>query len=172
MADGTSKAGDPSPRRATESPKSPPRAPGGSNPASPPAPALGPVAGTGHLEVDTDFVADDNSDDGDSAMGSRGGLSDTTSVMSSVYKFREENGRTYHAYRAEEATYFMPNDERETERLDLQHHMCIRMQDNRLYVCPAGTDKPLTRVLDLGTGTGIWAIDLADEHPETSVCPR
>jgi hypothetical protein len=26
--------------------------------------------------------------------------SDTTSVMSSIYRFREENGRTYHAYRA------------------------------------------------------------------------
>lgn len=23
--------------------------------------------------------------------------------------------------------------------------------------------------LDIGTGTGIWAIDFADEHPETTV---
>lgn len=33
------------------------------------------------------------------------------------------------------------------------------MQDNRLYVCPAGRDKPLKRVLDAGCGTGIWAMD-------------
>jgi predicted O-methyltransferase YrrM len=99
-------------------------------------------------------------------MSSRGGLSDTTSVMSSIFKFREENGRTYHAYRAEEATYFMPNDERETERLDLQHHMCVQMQDNRLYISPAGKEKPLSRVLDLGTGTGIWAIDLGTRVPK------
>jgi ribosomal protein L11 methylase PrmA len=42
---------------------------------------------------------------------------------------------------------------------DLQHHMCVRMQDDRLYVSPAGREKPLKRVLDCGTGTGIWAID-------------
>jgi SAM-dependent methyltransferase len=169
MADGASKTGNPSPRRATASPKSPPGGPSGSTPASPPASALGPITGTGHLEVDLDLIGEDEDEDGDSAMGSRGGLSDTTSVMSSVFRFREENGRTYHAYRAEEAAYFMPNDERENERLDLQHHMCVRMQDNRLYVCPAGSDRPLTRVLDLGTGTGIWVVDFADEHPEVSV---
>ena len=27
----------------------------------------------------------------------------------------------------------------------------------------------LNRVLDLGTGTGIWAIDFADMHPEASI---
>jgi methylase of polypeptide subunit release factors len=27
----------------------------------------------------------------------------------------------------------------------------------------------LTIVLDIGTGTGIWAIDFADEHPEAEV---
>jgi ribosomal protein L11 methylase PrmA len=35
------------------------------------------------------------------------------------------------------------------------------MQDNQLYVCPAGKDKenPLKRVLDGGCGTGIWAME-------------
>jgi hypothetical protein len=28
-----------------------------------------------------------------------GDVSDTTSVMSSIFKYREENGRTYHAYK-------------------------------------------------------------------------
>lgn len=28
------------------------------------------------------------------------------------------------------------------------------------------------RVLDIGTGTGIWAMDFADEHPEAEVCKR
>jgi trans-aconitate methyltransferase len=30
-------------------------------------------------------------------------------------------------------------------------------------------EKKLHRVLDVGTGTGIWAIDFADEHPSTKV---
>lgn len=44
---------------------------------------------------------------------------------------------------------------------DLQHNLCIRMQDNQLYISPAGKDKskPLGRVLDGGCGTGIWAIE-------------
>lgn len=38
-------------------------------------------------------------DDGDSAFGSaRSELTDTASVTSSILKFREENGRTYHAF--------------------------------------------------------------------------
>lgn len=49
-------------------------------------------------------------DDADSALSFRG-MSDTTSVASSIFKFREENGRTYHSYRASEAAYFLPNDD-------------------------------------------------------------
>lgn len=33
------------------------------------------------------------------------------------------------------------------------------MQDNKLYLSPIGKDKTIGRVLDAGTGTGIWAID-------------
>jgi methylase of polypeptide subunit release factors len=44
--------------------------------------------------------------------------------------------------------------------------MCVQMQDNRLYISPAGKEKPLSRVLDLGTGTGIWAIDLGTRVPK------
>lgn len=42
---------------------------------------------------------------------------------------------------------------------DLQHNICMRMQDSKLFISPAGKDKPLKRVLDAGTGTGIWAIE-------------
>ncbi|KAK3385223.1 S-adenosyl-L-methionine-dependent methyltransferase [Podospora didyma] len=93
------------------------------------------------------------------------GASDTSSLGSSIYKYRVENGRTYQR----DGTYFMPSDPHEKARLDLQHNLCILMQDNRLYISPAGKNKPLGRVLDAGCGTGIWAIDFADEHPETTI---
>ncbi|KAF6816948.1 methyltransferase domain-containing protein [Colletotrichum sojae] len=95
--------------------------------------------------------------DADSAVGvSVHGSS--TSMTSSIMRFREENGRTYHAFR--EGRYVLPNDPVENDRLDLQHHLYLLTFDRRLYLCPAGRDKPLRRVLDAGTGTGIWAMDL------------
>lgn len=39
--------------------------------------------------------------------------------------------------------------------------------DNRLYFAPI--DENLQTALDIGTGTGIWAIDFADDHPSCSV---
>jgi len=112
------------------------------------------------VPTQVEFVADDNVDDtdGDSALGAG---SDTTSVMSSVLKYRLENGRTYHSYKATEGVnYWLPNDDREADRLDLQYDAMLMTQGGQLYLCPAGKDgKPLNRVLDVGTGTGTWAIE-------------
>ena len=50
---------------------------------------------------------------------------------------------------------------------DLQHHLWRLTLDGALYLSPL---PPLTSsVLDVGTGTGIWAIDFADEHPEVTI---
>ncbi|KAF8855637.1 S-adenosyl-L-methionine-dependent methyltransferase [Acephala macrosclerotiorum] len=93
--------------------------------------------------------------------------SSTTSIGSSILKYREENGRTYHAYK--DGNYLRPNDELEQERLDLQHHLFTLTFDGKLFTCPVAEEKQIHRVLDVGTGTGIWAIDFADEHPEAQV---
>jgi tRNA1(Val) A37 N6-methylase TrmN6 len=41
---------------------------------------------------------------------------------------------------------------------DMQHHMFQMTLDGKLYVAPIDAKKT-HRVLDVGTGTGIWATD-------------
>lgn len=114
------------------------------------------------LAVDEHAAQDDT--DADSALGDDTG-SDTTSLRSSILRYREENGRTYHAYK--DGAYALPNDEIENERLDLQHHLFLLTFDERLHAAPL--PKTLNRAFDAGCGTGIWAIEFADEHPECEV---
>ncbi|KAH7124760.1 S-adenosyl-L-methionine-dependent methyltransferase [Dactylonectria macrodidyma] len=115
------------------------------------------------LAVDDNAVPQDG-DDVDSTIGFDN-TSDTTSLSSSILAYREENGRTYHAYK--DGVYVLPNDETQNERLDLQHNLLLLTFDGKLHCAPL--DKPFHRVLDAGCGTGIWSIDFADEHPECQV---
>ncbi|ORX94668.1 S-adenosyl-L-methionine-dependent methyltransferase [Clohesyomyces aquaticus] len=89
------------------------------------------------------------------------------SVTDSVYDYKYENGRRYHAY--SEGKYPVPNDEVEKDRLDLQHHAFRLTLDGALYRAPIPPD--VQNVLDVGTGTGIWAIEwyFAEEHPSAKV---
>lgn len=109
------------------------------------------------LSIDTD------DSDADSALGSVRAQSSSVSASSSIFDFVEEHGRTWHRYH--EGKYFMPNDIPEQERLELQHSISVRLFGG-LSLAPI--DRP-NRVLDIGTGTGIWAIEFANEHPESDV---
>ncbi|KAH7309666.1 S-adenosyl-L-methionine-dependent methyltransferase [Stachybotrys elegans] len=121
------------------------------------------------LQVDHAALEASNINDGDSAYGSDSDSAYTGSVTSSIFNYQYENGRRYHAYR--EGQYVLPNDDQEQERLDLQHHIWRLLLGGRLYTAPLPDMEthPALRILDLGTGTGIWAIDMADEFPASTV---
>ncbi|KAI8935072.1 hypothetical protein NX059_007667 [Plenodomus lindquistii] len=105
-----------------------------------------------------------DSDENDSAYGDDS-ASDTTSLKSAIYNYVYRNGRRYHAYK--EGAYWGPNDEAQADQLDIMHHIALLMTDGELCMAPIG--KSPMHVLDLGTGTGIWAIDFADKHPSAEV---
>ncbi|KAH7381937.1 S-adenosyl-L-methionine-dependent methyltransferase [Cadophora sp. MPI-SDFR-AT-0126] len=113
------------------------------------------------IEVDDDQI--DHGSDTDSALGSMP-ASSTVSLRSSVYEYIEENGRTYHAFNA--GKYIGPNDEIEQERLDLQHHLFVMTMDSKLHLAPIENPQ---HVLDIATGTGIWAIEFAQLYPSCTV---
>ncbi|KAI9041879.1 class I SAM-dependent methyltransferase [Aspergillus affinis] len=111
------------------------------------------------------YIEPEDLTDGDSVYaGSLGDASYTTSITSSAMNYQYENGRRYHSYH--EGVYLLPNDEQEQDRLDLSHHIYRMLLKGELGRAPIKNPR---RVLDIGTGTGIWAIDFADEHPDSEV---
>ncbi|KUJ08667.1 S-adenosyl-L-methionine-dependent methyltransferase [Mollisia scopiformis] len=88
----------------------------------------------------------------------------STSISSSVRDFAFENGRRYHKFR--EGTYQFPNDESEQEREDMKHAMVVNLCGGKLHYAPLENPQ---NIIDVGTGTGIWAIDMGDEYPSAQV---
>ncbi|KAJ0379795.1 hypothetical protein COL26b_001946 [Colletotrichum chrysophilum] len=80
--------------------------------------------------------------------------SSSTSLSESLRDYHFENGRTYHRYKEG----------------NLQHHLALLTLGGKLGLAPACDPAyKVQRALDIGTGTGIWAIQFADDHPETEV---
>ncbi|KAK2034939.1 methyltransferase domain-containing protein [Colletotrichum zoysiae] len=78
--------------------------------------------------------------------------SSLASLRSSILENQVENGRTYHSMSAGKYSY--PNDE---------HRVWMICLGGELAIAPG--HKTAQRVLDMGTGTGIWAIDFVMAPP-------
>ncbi|KDQ15793.1 hypothetical protein BOTBODRAFT_623766 [Botryobasidium botryosum FD-172 SS1] len=88
-----------------------------------------------------------------------------------------DDARTYHSFPG--AHYILPADELEKEsfilnvwpftcrlsRLNRQHRLIKRAYDDKLIWAPVNP-VPGSAVLDCGTGTGAWLLDLADQVPQ------
>ncbi|KAG5992602.1 hypothetical protein E4U54_003596 [Claviceps lovelessii] len=160
------------------------------------------------VESDSQHIQARDEQDEDSALGTDDDASATTSLRSSITRYREENGRTYHSYAESsesssavddtlyhmgivymEIAYHMltftfrksimcsPMISRDTiatrpaglmARKDLQHHLFSLTLGGKLYEAPLDQPK-ISRILDAGTGTGIWAIDIGDKFPNAEI---
>ena len=75
-------------------------------------------------------------------------------------------GRQYHHYRS--GRYLLPNDRVEQDREEVKHFMLLRLTDGKHFLAPID-DANLRKVIDLGTGTGTWAMEVADRFPSAEV---
>ena len=54
----------------------------------------------------------------------------------------------------------------ELDRIDIKHHVMKLLCNNHLHLAPLENPQ---RILDLGTGTGIWVMEMADQYPSATI---
>ncbi|KAG5928830.1 hypothetical protein E4U42_007943 [Claviceps africana] len=124
----------------------------------------------GHDDADDDFeqfsldgdgISDSDSDGVDSEIS----CGCSTSVTPSAYEDEVAHGRRYHGFRR--GRYPLPNDDLEQRREETNHALMLELTGGRLFYSDIG--KHPQKIIDIGTGTGTWAIDVADQYPSASV---
>ncbi|KAG5935748.1 hypothetical protein E4U53_000375 [Claviceps sorghi] len=119
-------------------------------------------------QAENAIVADNHdefSNESDGGYESDGFSSGSTSAESSVRDYMFENGRRYHRFR--EGHYNFPNEDVEQEREDMKHAMVKLLCSQKLHFAPIGNNPQ--EILDIGTGTGIWAIEMGDLFPSAQI---
>ncbi|KAJ3052808.1 hypothetical protein HK097_005628 [Rhizophlyctis rosea] len=93
-------------------------------------------------------------------------------------QYVSEEGRTFLAhYNALDAdgkqasrVYTLPSDDVEIDRLHLQHYL-LRFEYQSNFCAPVRSrlEKPAAKILDVGCGSGIWAMEMATDFPLAQV---
>ncbi|KAF5603210.1 L-ascorbate oxidase [Fusarium pseudocircinatum] len=135
------------------------RSPTASKSPSPPAATSGPILDPQHwAQVNEEQAqaeaegADGDNTDADSTL-DPDNASSTASITSSILEYRTIHGRTYHS---------------EQGNAQYCHHILTLGLGDKLHLAPLKEEK-LHQAIDIGTGTGIWAIDFADQYPGAEI---
>lgn len=147
-----------------ESPQSP-KSPGdktASPPAMPASPAMVPLNDEEPSEAV--YIKEEDTN-GASTIDSY--ASTTASLSSTIFEYRTVQERTYHREFGD-AESWEPNDQLHFESMEITHHAFLRTLEGKLFLSPLEKNK-IHKVLDVGTGTGLWPIDFADEFLNAQV---
>lgn len=91
------------------------------------------------------------------------GLHSKQDVTSQPYTFSYQNGRRYAS--TDVGHYYMPNDAPEIHRLNEQHFVLTTAKGGNLHKAPVPRKDGL-KILDVGTGSGIWCLQMAEDYPD------
>lgn len=137
------------------------------NPAAPMPSPLVAVADVSAGERRTTLAKEREDGHADASLAVSQDAESTASISSSILEYRTIHGRTYHSHRGN-ALYWGANDEKQNEAMNINHHILTLVTDGKHFLAPLN-EKKIRTVLDVGTGTGIWAIDFADAFPHARV---
>ncbi|CAG7852550.1 SubName: Full=Related to methyltransferase {ECO:0000313/EMBL:CCA71907.1} [Serendipita indica DSM 11827] len=116
-------------------------------------------------------MADTHLPDGDHDRASQVSVTSTAMIEREEY-LRQEAGRSYNVLND---SYFLPTDDEEFARLNKQH-LALKLALSGLYTAPevvevilAKRDGEKQKILDVGCGTGVWAVAMAKAFPHCEV---
>ncbi|CZR64294.1 uncharacterized protein PAC_14192 [Phialocephala subalpina] len=98
-----------------------------------------------------------------------GGVAEEEEKEVQMPAYVEDNGRFYSGLGAGSGYGICYLVIEEILRQDIQHEIWRLALDSKLYLFPPFNNDDEIRVLDVGTGTGSWAIDFADSRPLSEV---
>lgn len=87
-------------------------------------------------------------------------LNSTQSMYDTDVEYTTIHGRRYCG------DYYIPNDEEEQTRQQMLHGVYLHLLDNELTTVPLHNPE---KILDIGTGTGDWAMAMGDEYPDAEI---